>query len=300
MNLTDIFKQQLNDIGIDRPNIMIAKGRRYIQKRLPRRYPRYGEMEFRSALDRVGVSSGATVFVHSAWDEFYNFDGTPVDLLRALQKHVGPEGTVALPAYPRLPQNIRLFDVRGTPTDAGLLPEIFRRMPGVRRSINLFHSVAAMGRQADYLVRDHHRSETPWDRWSPYARLADVNAIITWLGLPKSFALTAQHCAESLLYHEIPYFRLVFGEPVTYRYRNEHGEEGLHSIRPRIGQWRASRTRRYLDQSQIRATQVSNLRVHAIDAQYLISRMVELARQGITNYYWPKPKARLFTVDPRG
>ena len=276
----------------------VAVGRRWIQRRMPERYPRYGEAELRVALERVGVHAGATLFLHSAWDEFYNFNGTAVDLVRLLQRHMGAEGTIAMPAYPLRIRPEEVFDVRRAPTGAGLIPEMFRRMPGARRSINLIHSVAAIGPNADFLVRDHHRSETPWDQHSPYARLAEVDAVLVCMGLPRSFGFaTAQHCPESLLYHEIPYFRRVFGEPLTYRYRDESGLEGTHRIRQRTGRFRVGRIRPYIRTDQVRVMHVSNLRIQAINARYLIERLVELARQGITQYYWPIPYRRLFRPD---
>jgi aminoglycoside N3'-acetyltransferase len=168
-------------------------------------------------------------------------------------------------------------------------------MPGARRSINLIHSVAAVGPNADFLVRDHYRSETPWDQCSPYARLADVDAVLLCLGLPRSFGYgTAQHCPESLLYHEIPYFRRVFGQPLTYRYRDDSGEEGIHRLRQRTGRFRLGRVRRYIRPDRVRVAYLSNLRIQAVGARYLIERLVELARRGITPYYWPIPLRRLF------
>jgi aminoglycoside 3-N-acetyltransferase len=290
-------KERFRRVGLRRPILpaVAALGRRWVQRRLPGRYPRYGEAELLAALERVGVQPGQTLFVHSAWDEFYNFNGTPLDLVRMLQRHLGAMGTLAMPAYPLRIRPDDVFDVRGTPTGGGLVPELFRRMPGARRSINLIHSVAALGPDADLLVRDHHRSETPWDEYSPFARLAEVNAVVVCLGLPRSFGFaTAQHCPESLLFHEIPYFRRVFGEPITYRYRDESGGEGTHAIRPRTGHFSIARVRRHIDPAQVRVTHVSNLRVQAISARYLIQRLVALARRGITAYYWPWPHRHLF------
>jgi aminoglycoside 3-N-acetyltransferase len=120
------------------------------------------------------------------------------------------------------------------------------------------------------------------------------------MGLPRSFGFaTAQHCPESLLYHEIPYFRLVFGEAMIYRYRDESGQEGIHRLRRRTGRFRVGRIRRYIGPDQVRVTHVSNLRIQAISARYLIERLVELARQGITQYYWPIPHRRLFRPDAK-
>ncbi|CAN5874056.1 hypothetical protein BH24GEM1_BH24GEM1_15900 [soil metagenome] len=293
------LKERFRRMGLRRPVVptVVAVGRRWMQRRLPGRYPRYGEAELSAALERVGAHPGATLFLHSAWDEFYNFDGTQLDLVGVLQRLVGPEGTIAMPAYPLRP-GTEVFDVRRTLTGAGLIPEMFRRMPGTRRSINPIHSVVALGPNADFLVRDHHRSETPWDQHSPYARLSDVGAVLVCMGLPRSFGFaTAQHCPESLLYHEIPYFRRVFGDPIAYRYRDESGCEGTLRTRRRTGRFRISRVRRYIDPDRVRVIHVSNLRIQGVDARYLIQRLVELARQGITQYYWPVPYRHLFRPD---
>ena len=295
--LTESIKERFRRAGLRRPIIptVVALTRRWTQRRLPSRYPRYGASELHRALERVGVRSGATVFVHSAWDEFYNFEGTPLDLVQLLGERVGAAGTIAMPAYPLRSGPDEVFDVRRAVTGAGLVAEIFRRTPGARRSTNAVHSVAAHGPAADFLVRDHQHSETPWDARSPYARLVETDAVVVCMGLPRSFGYgTVQHCPESLLYHEIPYFRLVFGEPVTYRHRDEAGAEGTHRIRRRTGRFSVERVRRYIEPSRVPVTQVSNLRIQAVEARYLVDRLVLLARRGITTYYWPLPYGRLF------
>lgn len=277
---------------------MQSRLRRFVQQRLTVLYPRFGERELSAALESVGIRSGETIFVHSAWDEFYNFDGKPIDLIKALQNHVGPAGTIAMPAYPMNIDPTVIFDARRTPTGAGLVPEIFRRLGDARRSVNLYHSVAAIGPNAEFLVSEHHKSLTSWDRYSPYARLAQLDATIVCVGLPRSFGLgTSMHCPESLLYDEIPYFRLVFGSPITYRYRDQVGQDGIHSMLPRTGLWSAGRIRRHLDSREIRVTHISNVRIQAVSARYLVDRMVELARRGVVNYYWPWPSKRLFNMD---
>jgi len=280
---------------------MQARLRRFVQQKLvPGRYPRFGTDQLHAALTKVAINRNATLFVHTAWDEFYNFDGTALTLIRALQNQVGPGGTIAMPAYPLAIDPSKVFDVLRTPTGAGMVPELFRRMRGVERSINLYHSVAAYGPAATLLIRDHILSSTPWDRFSPYARLADLDANILCLGLPRSFGLgTSMHCPESLLYDEIPYFRKVFGSEIPYRYRDRSGTVGDLRIRPRTGRWSATRVLGHIDPREVRVTYVSNLRIQAIGARYLTNRMVELARHGIVNYYWPLPWPRLFKVADR-
>lgn len=265
-----------------------------IRKRLARGplasvYPQYDADELTEALRSVGVTPGRTVFLHSAWDEFYNFQGSPTDFIRILLDTLGPEGTLAMPAFPASMDPTVIFSVERAPTAAGLLPEVFRRWPGVRRSINLFHSVSAIGPQAEYLTQDHHRSLTAWDEHSPYYRLGELDALVLAAGLPRSFGLgTVIHCAESILRTEDPFLEGVFGAPVTYRYRDADGREGEHTMLVRNGPnavgWRPNRILKHIAPDRIAVARLSNLRLQSIGARYLIDRLVELGRQGITTY----------------
>lgn len=290
-----LLRRVWRGLGLPPRRQIPARLRRQVQRRLPARYPPYDVAQLLDALQTIGIKRGATVLVHTAWDEFYNYRGKPLSVVKALGEFLGPDGTLVMPAFPLTLDPAQLFDVRTTPTGAGLLAELFRRGRGVRRSINLFHSVCALGPNADYLVRDHHRSVTPWDRLSPFWRLAELDGEILTLGLPRSFGLgTPMHCVESLLREEIPYFQRVFGTPVTYRYRDRHGIEGTHALLPRTGLWTAGRVRRHIDAQQVRVAHLSNLRLQAIGARYLVDRMVALGRAGIVNYYWPWPRRALF------
>lgn len=251
--------------------------------------------EIRDGLERVGIKAGTSLFVHSSLEGMYGFNGTPLSLVRTIIDLVGPAGTVAMPAFPTRFDADILFDVRRTPTGAGLIAETFRRMPNVERSINLFHSVCALGPQAKFITSDHHKSPTAWDRNSPYFRLAEIDATIVTIGLPKSFGLgTSMHCPESILYDEIPYFRKVFGAPLTYRYRDAGGQYGTHEVRPRQGDWKPNRIRRHFDRRKIRVVRVGGIRIQAVPARYLIEHMVELARRGIVNYRMPEPRREYF------
>jgi aminoglycoside 3-N-acetyltransferase len=284
------------NLGLRGPaRIRASVRRRLIQSILKSRYPTYGQAELQECLTELGINPGATIFVHSGWTEFFNFRGSPLDLLALLRAQVGESGTIAMPAFPQRIDPAVVFDARRTPTGAGIVAECFRRDKQVVRSVNLFHSVAAVGPNAGFLTSDHHESTTSWDSLSPFARLRDIDGLVVCLGLPASFGLgTVMHCPESLLLGELPYYDRVFGAPIGYAYRDLAGREGRASMRPRTGRWRVGRVMRHIDQRQIRVRYVSNLRVQVISARYVIDRMVELARRGIVNYYWPWPRRSLF------
>jgi len=161
-------------------------------------------------LRRLGIEQGDTLLVHSSLDQFSAFQGKPVDVIVALQEAVGPRGTLLMPTLPfrgsaveyvRAP---RVFDLTRTPSQMGLLTELFRRISGVIRSIHPTHSVAAWGMRASEMAYAHHAAATPCGRQTPYGRLLDHNGKILFLGTDIS-VMTFFHAVEELLEPKMPF-----------------------------------------------------------------------------------------------
>jgi aminoglycoside 3-N-acetyltransferase len=256
----------------------------------------FGVEDLRAALAQVGVVPGKTVMVHSAWKSFAGFGGTPIDVIRLLLDMVGERGTVAMPAFPsERDQNTLFFDQARTPTAAGLLCEVFRRFPDVRRSININHSVCAVGVQAEFLTEAHHLAETAWDESSPYYRLGRVDALQLELGLDYPMGgSTLLHCADSILRREIEFYRRVFPEEVTYRWRAADGTEGEHTFVKRRGVVDPRVIADHFDQTPFRHAQVQGLSVFSAPALHLIDNAIALGRKGLSIYTHPQPLPELF------
>src|ERR1700722_9964575 len=111
--------------------------------------------ELRRQLIDLGVTPGRTLWVQSSWNEFFNVDMRPSEVIELLLDLLGPGGTLAMPAFAIDRDPAKVFLVDRVPVYTGLLCEAFRRTPGVRRSIHLSSSVCAIGPTADYLIRDH-------------------------------------------------------------------------------------------------------------------------------------------------
>jgi aminoglycoside N3'-acetyltransferase len=271
----------------------LRKRRLAIRKRIWRKP--YSLTETREMLTRLGVTRGRVVWVQSSWNEFYNLQARPSDVLGLLCDLVGPEGTLVMPAFPvdQDPEKILQIDV--APSSSGLLTEIFRRQRGVQRSIHLSSSVCALGPAAEFLVRDHHRDIFPWGPLSPFCRLREVDARLVCLGLGHFVTnLTPLHAVECLLYDEVPYFRKVFDGTMRYRWRRRSGEEGVHEFRRRVGRLGLRGYGRHFPRDSYTDVQQSNLSAFAIDAKTAIGHAVELGRRGITIYAEPKPRPELF------
>lgn len=249
--------------------------------------------EIQGFLSQVGINEGATLFVHSSWESLNSGKFSVVDLLKALLLQVGDSGTLAMPAFPHYSnqKDGAFFDVKRTPSAAGLLSETFRRYPGVMRSINLNHSVCAIGSNSEHLVSDHHKSETSWDKNSPYYRLREIdNSWIVGLGVGHRLKVaTSLHCVESALWQENKFFSKLFPETLSYSYKSADGNIGQHCYRKRIGQIYAPKVAKYFAANELIEEVLSGLEVYAISARLLIDRAIELGRSGKTMYILPVP-----------
>jgi aminoglycoside 3-N-acetyltransferase len=179
-------------------------------------------------LRRLGVKPGDVLLVHSSFDRFEGFAGKPTDVILALQQVVGSTGTVLMPTLPFTGTAVDyvarsvIFDVTSTPSRMGLLTELFRRSPGVLRSVHPTHSVAAWGARAQEIIIDHHLAKTPCGTGSPFIRLLELNGRILFLGTGIG-SMTFFHAVEELLASQMP-FSPFTAETFNLQSRNVEGK----------------------------------------------------------------------------
>ena len=131
----------------------------------------------------LGIQPGDALLMHSSMKAL-GTDATPEAFLEGLQAYLGPEGTLLLPAltYESVTPERPLFRIAATEPCVGLLPRVFRRLPGVRRSLHPTHSCCARGRLAEALTSRHALDTTPVGPNSPFRLLADAGGKILMVG----------------------------------------------------------------------------------------------------------------------
>lgn len=150
-----------------------------------------------SGLRRLGVTPGGVLLVHSSLKSLGTVEGGPETVIAALQEVITPDGTLVMPAFsygeigPEQPR----FDVRHTRSCTGLITEVFRTMPGVRRSLHPTHSLAAWGRLREVIVEGHELCTTPGPPGSPFHRIDQHGGQILFLGAGLQVN-TMLHCCE--------------------------------------------------------------------------------------------------------
>jgi aminoglycoside 3-N-acetyltransferase len=141
------------------------------------------------------------------------FTQGPVELLKMLMDFCGPERTLAMPAFyfgdPKLGgaaatfRERPRFDLRRTPSQMGLLTELFRRSRGVAQSRHPVYRIAAFGPLADALTRGHEHAGSPAGAGTPFDAMTRHDTLI--LGIGKRYeVLTQVHHPEDLLGDEFP------------------------------------------------------------------------------------------------
>jgi aminoglycoside 3-N-acetyltransferase len=135
-------------------------------------------------LQALGVRPGTTLLVHSSLSSLGFVGGGAEAVIRALLSAIGPDGTLVMPTHTwdRSGRGDFTFDVRSTPSCVGAITEVFRRMPGVTRSLHPTHSVSATGPRAIYLTDGHELATTPCGEGTPYAKLIQEQSQILFLG----------------------------------------------------------------------------------------------------------------------
>lgn len=172
------------------------------------------------------------LMVHSSISDMQPmYRGTARDVIEGLLRLSGPGRTLAMPAfffgtpelynrayYRRHPR----FDVRRTPSQMGLVTELFRRWPGVMRSLHPTHSVCAIGPLAGELLGAHHLSPWACGEHSPFGVMSRHKTAIVGLGTEYYRSLTQIHAAEEALGAGFPVPREP-EEPVHVELIDAHG-----------------------------------------------------------------------------
>ena len=255
---------------------------------------KYNSSDITNVMRKMGVGMGSVVCIHASMKEFYNFNGTADELIGTILKLIGEDGTLIMPAFPSKTLTKKpdyVFNVVEDATGAGYLAETFRKYPGVKRSINVEHSVCAFGKYADYLTKDHQFTHDCWDKDSPWQRMIELDAIVINLGMPHFYIGTFEHCVESILQYEHPYWAQFFTKEKQFKYYDSLGNVKTYTnyTNEIDRRTRERRVYKFFDNKEMMQYRLSNLLIKGYLTKPCLAKMIELGRKGIGIYYVPNP-----------
>ena len=169
----------------------------------------YASEDLAAELKKFGLTSGDTLMMHSGFNQFNGFSGSPEDVIDILLDILGPTGNLLMMSMAyggssqRYAEAQKVFDVAKSPSALGLISETFRRRENVVRSANPLHPILAAGPLAKWLTMDHEKITHSCGRRSPFARLLNVDG--KFLFFDAIFrSLTFVHYLEDLHRERLP------------------------------------------------------------------------------------------------
>lgn len=144
----------------------------------------YTKQDLIEHLEAANIDPKGTVLMHSSMKSIGQVEGGADTVLDALSEYM-KDGLLALPTHTWATVNARnpKFYVETSEVCVGILPELFRKRPGVIRSLHPTHSVAAFGKDAKAFTSGDERWDTPCHRESAWGKLLDRKATILLVGV---------------------------------------------------------------------------------------------------------------------
>lgn len=144
----------------------------------------YTKLSLMEQLERAGIDRQGTVLMHSSMKSIGQVEGGADTVLDALSAYM-QEGLLVLPTHTwsYIKADNPRFYVESSPSCVGILPELFRKRPGVVRSWHPTHSIAALGCDAAAFAAGDERFDTPCHRESAWGKLLDRRATILLVGV---------------------------------------------------------------------------------------------------------------------
>jgi len=273
--------------------------------------PHVTSAQIAQGLREMAIEAGDTLFIHSSLKSLGYVDGGPKAVIQGLLDAVGPEGTLLLPTF-YMPGGTILgtcqlagyvFDPRIHGTNMGAMPEAFLQFPGVQRSIHPTHSVAAIGKHAQYLTEAHHLAPSVFGIGSPWQRFHELKGKVLGIGISMG-PVTFFHLLEDTLGEAFP-VQIWLDETYRIPCKGWNGEDYLVPVRPYRTELMPIRIdhksrddlrnfmREHMDRSGcLKQGEVGQAKSWWIAAEPFFEQISKLAAVGITVYTNPEMLAQ--------
>ena len=244
-------------------------------------------------LRALGIKKGDTIFVHSSFSSFGFVKRGPQEVIDALLEAVGQEGNVCMPSFGPLPDG-KTFDVSTMPCALGKIPETFRKMPGAKRSLSPTHSVACIGKGADYIVSGALAGETAFGKNSPYYKMMEMGGKVVCLGSPFTHSLTCNYLIEDeagdkfpvkVYEKELREFVVIDEAGKKHLVRKRYHDKSIDHLRvdnrPEIADWLE---KLMIRKKRLKKTRIGAATVRVYTIKGLVDTLRELLKEGKTIY----------------
>ncbi len=251
----------------------------------------YDADDLKAAIKKLGVNETDTVLVHSNSNPDSGFKGTPSDVVEALAQLLGERGNLLMVSIPFRGTTFehlskgKPFHKDRTISMMGLITEIFRRRPGVERSLHPTHPVLALGKDSARLTTGHESCATPCGAGTPFEKFLQLDGKILFYDVPFG-AITFFHYVEDVtkellpfnVYHDKPFFIKAFDER-----KQEHIVE-VYAFNPAVTRNAYMVEEEMKQQGLVKYGKVGNSRLILVNAKDVLRCQTEMIKAGRLPY----------------
>ena len=161
------------------PYIFLKRFTRNINYLINKFFFALAQKEIRTGLEKIGLKKDMVVYVHSSMSSLGYVNGGPGSVINSILNVIGNKGTIVMPTFTH---KTDIFDPETTKSWTGAISECLRARKGSFRSVHPTHSVAAFGMLSKEIIKGHEKSKAPFDKKSPFHKLAIKESYILMLG----------------------------------------------------------------------------------------------------------------------
>lgn len=253
----------------------------------------YDAAALRRAIRELGIDSGDAVMLHSSFSAAHGFKGDIDALIRTWLDAVGGGGHLLMVSLPYRSSSYQYlskgkkFDVRTTPSMMGMVSELFRRRPGVLRSLNPAHPILALGPNAEKFIEGHERCVHSCGPGSPFDRLYQADGVVAFFNADFG-TFTFFHYLEHLV-HERLTVPLYTAEPIVTSVVDAQGEPRVVTTYPFSPEIIPRRRFEILENAirergLIRTVRVGRTTLEAVRVRPVVELVLEMAGRGAFFY----------------
>ena len=144
--------------------------------------PVVSKHDIAQGLRELGIGPGDSVMVHSSLSSMGWVDRGADAVIDAFLELLGARGTLMAPTFTAIHALPEVFDPATVPSGMGRVTETLRLRPEAVRSLDPWHSVAAIGTSARFYTENHlHTTTMGFD--SPLDRLAGRGGKVVLIGV---------------------------------------------------------------------------------------------------------------------
>ncbi|HEY2989751.1 MAG TPA: AAC(3) family N-acetyltransferase [Candidatus Binatia bacterium] len=263
-----------------------------------RKFLSYRKPQLIKTMRALGIARGEALMVHSSFDVAGGFTGSPSEFIDALIEVVGPEGHLLMVSMPYLSstyaylQQGKIFDVRKTVSQMGIISETFRRRSGVLRSQHPSHPILAFGPRAAWLTKDHENCLYPCGLGTPFDKLFQLRGKVLFFNV-SFYTFTFFHYLEERIKSRLD-FPLFFPEPFEVPFIDLTGTRRI--MRTYVYSLEANRRRRpeilkeeFDRQNLVKERRLGNSHLQLIATEDAVRCLDDMTARGI--YFYSKDGA---------